>query len=385
MLSAGQRLILKLWLDKSATPMILLHSGYGVGSFLIPLYTNPFLAVERPNSENSYSNTTVPNVSATAFTGTSVSVLTSTENAVQYMKDSRIEYSYLISAILVALHSVSFFVFQYRERQYYDQNRHHLNHSKDAKPNNVFQSADSDKPDSEERTFIQIINPATCTGGRFLYGLVLFFLVFLYCGNAGGGERVVAGFIRSFSVDQLGFSKDDASYLNTSFWISFTIGRVLFSLAAKWVSIRLLILIETCGLTVIAVLLNFLARNNTLAYWILVQPLGIFIAPLWPSLVAWSDHHLELTGVGMMVLLLGGSVGGFSHLRLIGFLYEHFGPYTFLYQIIGYGCLALMLAILLDLVGGIHGNRFKRNKLPYQDGKDGLKSEKKNENATEKL
>lgn len=323
--------------------MILLHSGYGFGSFLIPLYTNPFLAVKREADNNSTLSDSI-SATSTPMSNTTVS---------EYIKESRIEYSFAISAALVALHSFSFYIYQIRERRYQrfcssdegDQTKH-----KSMSENTA-----------ENRTFVQMINPASCSGGRFWYGIQLFALLFFFFANAGGGERVVAGFVRSFSIDQLNFSKDNASYINTSFWISFLVGRLSFSLAAKWISVRILILIQTGGLAVIALLLTIFARNSSLAYWILVQPLGIFLAPLWPSCVAWADYHLELTGMGMMLILLGGSVGGIGHLRLIGYLYEHIGSYTFLYQVLGYGALSFVLAVLLDLVGAQHGSRFSWN------------------------
>lgn len=329
--------------------MILLHSGYGIGSFVIPLYTNPFLAVERKEMSNN--GTLVGSTEMTPNT----TAFSSMDALPKYLKESRIEYTYMISAILVAVHSISFYIFQYREKKYVYTNVNSVGggkHDDNGLP---------DKPQEKSRSLLQMINPATCTNGRMLYGLCLFAVLFLYFANVGGGERVVAGFVRSFSIDQLNFSPEDASYLNTSFWISFTVGRVLFSLAAKWISVRKLVIIETSGLTVVGILMAIFARSNRLACWILVQPMGIFQAPLWPSGVAWTDYHLELTGVGMTIILLGGSVGGICHLRLIGYLYQHFGAHTYIYQVVGIGSFALVLAIVLDMVSAKHGSRFKWN------------------------
>ncbi|XP_053391780.1 sodium-dependent glucose transporter 1A-like [Mercenaria mercenaria] len=360
---AGQRLILKLWLEKAATPMILLHSGYGFGSFLIPLYTNPFLAVKREDVENT-TLTDSYNISTTP-----ANVMLNSTVPSEYITESRIEYSYAISAALVALHSITFYIYQIRERRY------------QTFCSNEVETINTEKPVAEkafeDRTFLQLINPATCAGGRMCYGIQIFVLLFFYFGNVGGGERVIAGFVRSYSIDQLDFSKDSGSYINTSFWISFLIGRITFSVAARWISVRILVLIESGGLTIVAILMTIFARHNSLAYWILVQPLGIFLAPLWPSGVAWADLHLELTGMGMMLLLLGGSVGGIGHLRLIGYLYEHIGYHTFLYQVLGYAILSFVIAVSLDLTGAQHGSRFTWNK---KDSDNVVEMEKVGEN-----
>ncbi|XP_060573638.1 sodium-dependent glucose transporter 1A-like [Ruditapes philippinarum] len=339
---AGQRLILKLWQEKAATPMILLHSGYGFGSFIIPLYANPFLAVKQEGQINS----AFQHSNSTYLTTPSELVLNTT--LTKYAKGSRIEYTYAISAILVALHSLSFYVYQVREHRY----QVGKTGTEEAQSPTLKKNIDPD------RSFLQMINPGTCAGGRMWYGVQVFALLFICFANANGGERLLGGFIRSFSVDQLGFSNSDASFINTTFWISFAVGRISFSIAAKWITVRILVLIQTGGLTITSILLAIFAKDNSTSYWVLVQCLGLFEAPLWPTFVAWTDYHLELTGMGMMVILLGGSVGGIGHQSLIGYLYEHFGPQMFLYQLLGYAILAFLLAVFLDIIGAQHGSRF---------------------------
>ena len=295
-------------------------------------------------------NSSLQNISTPDPTGCTEE--STTDLPTKFIKETRIQYPYGISAGLVALMSVVFFVYQILE------NRRSNSIADHKVQTEVKQPQVAEKP----RSLIQLFNPATCAGGRLFYGLQLFVLLFFYFGNTGGGERCVAGFVRSFSIDQLGFSNSDGSYVNTGFWISFTTGRFLFFILARWISIRILVVVEGSGLLIIAILMNIFAKTNATAYWVLVQPLGLFLAPLWPSGVAWTDYHVELTGIGMAVLLLGGSAGGFVHLRLIGYLYEHIGHVTFLYQVLGYAILTFVLVVTLDLVGAQHGNRFQKEK-----------------------
>ena len=279
------------------------------------------------------------------------------EQAKVYLRESRIEYSYAISGCFVALFSVVFYYYQVKECRNFRlaskepkrEEQHELRYDKYNCSSDGIQS----------RTFREMFNPGSCSGGRTWYTVQLLVVLFLYFANSNGGERLVGGFIRTFSIDQLGFGTYEASYLNTSFWISFTVGRFTFFIAARWIGIRKLIIIETCGLTITAILMNIFAVNNPLAYWVLIQPLGFFEAPVWPSMMAWSDYHIELTGVGMTLMLFAGGIGGICHLRLIGYLYEHHGSRTFLYQMLGFGILALVLAIILTVIGSQHGSRFK--------------------------
>ena len=328
--------------------------GYGIGSFIIPLYTNPFLAVERDSGTVSQMSSSIVNTTHPNPTDADDTTMLS-HTTILYEKESRIEYPYGISAGLVVLLSVAFFLFQIRE------NRITSAHKNDVTKSNSVAMNDLEKTETlqpKPRSFKAMINPATCTGGHFYYGIQIFFFIILHFANVGGGERVVAGFLRTYAVDQLNFSKDNASYINTAFWISFTLGRLCFFGLAKILSIRIIIMIETTAITIIAILMNLFATKYPLAYWLLLQPLGFFLSPLWPSGVGWSDFHVELTGVAMGLILLGGSLGGICHLRIIGYLYEHVGPRTFLYQIQVYALITLVLASCLNFLGYRHGSRF---------------------------
>ena len=358
--SAGQRLIFNLWKEKSAGPMHFLHMGYGIGSFIVPLYSNPFLAIPMASALVNSTNISMEAQLDIRFQNESTAnpdLMQTTEQAKAYLRESRIEYSYTISACMVALLSVVFYYYQVEECRIHGTKRleskkeelHELNDDKQKPGSDGIQS----------RTFREMFNPGSCSGGRTWYAIQLLLVLFLYMANLNGGERMIGGFIRSFSVDQLGFGTYEASYLNTSFWISFTVGRFTFFIAARWIGIRNLVIIETCGVTLTAILMNIFAVDNPVAYWVLIQPLGFFESPMWPSMMAWADYHIELTGVGMTLMLFAGGIGGICHLRLIGYLYEHKGPRTFLYQVLGFGILSLVLAIILTVNGAQHGSRFE--------------------------
>ena len=339
--------------------MHFLHMGYGIGSFIIPLYSNPFLAIPMPSTTANVTNTSMETQLDMEFPNESTTngnLMQTTGDAKTYLRESRIEYSYAISACLVALLSLVFYYYQVEEcrllKARSDTHEEELHNLRNDKQN----------PESagiKSRTFREMFNPGSCSAGRPWYTVQLLVVLVLFFANLNGGERMIGGFIRSFAVDQLGFDTYDASYLNTSFWISFTVGRFTFSVAAKWIGIRKLVIIETCGVTVIAILMNIFAVDNQIACWVLIQPLGFFESPMWPSMMSWSDYLIELTGVAMTLLAFAGGIGGKCHLRLIGYLYEHHGSRTFLYQVLGFGILSLILAITLTIIGAQHGNRFE--------------------------
>lgn len=346
--SAGTRILFNAWKEKSVSPLMLIHLGYGIGSFLVPLYSNPFLADTITPSGNT---STIMNNSGNLYMSTqSPSSNNGTEEPIY--GESMIEYAYAISSSIVATMSIAFYINQ-------------IHTSRESRKLNVMVKK-GERNDSnlklKKKTIKEMINPASCTNGRLIYGMQILFLIFFYFGNLGGGDRMIGSFMRSYSIDKLNFSKTSASLINTVYWISFSVGRFLFSIISRFISVRVLLVLQASGMTISSVLLMLLADDSPLAFWIIMQCFAFFASSTWPTGVAWTDYHIELTGLGMTWQIFGASIGGICHLRLIGYLYENIGPITFLYQTLGYGVLQLVIAVCLTLVGCQHGNRLKDNK-----------------------
>ena len=352
------RLILLLWQEKAASPMHILHGGFPIGSFIIPLVANPFLAIpkRRHHSDN---NSSYENSSSSVSMGESSSSPMQTDEmfnitdfgngtsmqqrgGIKYLRESRIEYPYLIAAVITAALSIAFFVYHMLEMR--------------KRPSHDCKKALKSK--QPKMSFKKMFNPATCADGRLCYGLQIFIGLVIYFFNLLGAERIAGKFIRAYSIEQLDFSVSDGSYLNMAFWISHAVGRITGFIVARWIPIRILILIETAGFLLTIIFMNIFAHQLTLALWILTQPLGFFLGPIYPSGIGWGDYHVQLTGMGITIILLGASCGGVAYLKLTGFLFENYGPRSYLYHLLGIGIAAFSLAIILDLIGSQHGNRF---------------------------
>ena len=347
-ISAGQKLIINMWQEHAASPLHVLHGGFGIGSFIIPLIANPFLAVP---GESAHNATQFNNTNNVSFTTTPSQISTTTAEPEFYIKPSRIEYAYFIAAAITISLSLVFYAYHFMGAN--TRNNIRIQSKKEK------ETLGTNSADNKTLTFREMFNPATCAGGRVFYGLQIFGLLCLYFFNCVGGERVAGKFIRAFSIDQFGFSTDEGSYLNTCFWISFAVGRVLGFLTARWIPIRILILLETGCLMVTTIFLVIFGASSSTALWVLMQPAGFFVAPLFPTGLGWGNFHVQMTGVAITTILLGGSLGGVVYMKLIGYLYDHYGPRSFLYVLLGHGILVFVLAIILDLVGAQHGGRYK--------------------------
>ena len=341
--SAGQKLIIDMWREKAASPLHILHGGFGVGSFIIPLIANPFLAVTVDNPNNgTLVNTTVGALEGIITQSHTTPLISTTEASDEFLKPSRIEWAYAIAAAITASLSLVFYGYQFLGAKSNTVVSNKTHNEKEV-------TAESDQQNSS-MSFKNMFNPATCAGGQFVYGLQIFALLIIYFFNCVGGERVGGKFVRAFAIDYHGFSKDDGSYINTCFWISFAVGRFLGFLTARWIPIRILILLETGGALATSICLVIFGGSSSTALWVLMQPAGFFVAPLFPTGIGWANFHIQMTGVGITVILLGGSLGGIAYMKLIGYLYDTYGPKTFLYTLLGYSIAVFVLAILLDLV-----------------------------------
>ena len=125
--------------------MHVLYGGFGIGSFLIPLIANPVLAVPLPNSHSGYFNDTTEE----AFTVLRDTTSSVPESAL-YLKESRIEFAFLIPAVLTISLSLVFHGY------------HFLNIRKEKK---LKMKSVEDTLAIKSLKLKQMLNPATCAGG----------------------------------------------------------------------------------------------------------------------------------------------------------------------------------------------------------------------------
>ncbi|XP_060073762.1 sodium-dependent glucose transporter 1A-like [Ylistrum balloti] len=333
---AGNTTILYLWREKASAPMHMLHLGFGIGCLLVPLVANPFLPTmsylpDCDNSTSSITNVTDPNCTISDLYSTPV------------LEGSMVDYAYAIVAIPTMALALVFMIFQCILSQVHDE-----------------RGANIKKRDSKA-----MLNPATCAGGDCCFGLLLFSLVFFYFLFTVGFERFYTKFIRTYAVDELNFTKDEGSFVNTGFWVTFSLGRLIGFATGKFVSIRIMMICEICGVFLSALGLNVVTIFNfepEISFWIFSLLIGLFLGPMWPTGIYWADYHVELTGMGITVICLAGGCGGFSCVSIMGYIYDAIDHVCFVYEALACGLLVLIIGLCLNVVGIRHGSRFDRIK-----------------------
>jgi FHS family Na+ dependent glucose MFS transporter 1 len=319
--SGGNPSLASLWLDKAAGPYNFLHSGFGFGAAIAPLIAEPFLV---DDLDESALNVTQPQSNVTVVTP-----------AVEL---SRIEFPYGIVGVICYVTAACFFLFYvFRSRT----------------PRLLVPRQQKDGHRAA------IFDPKTCAGGDRTFGGQMFVLIFLYYMLLVGGERAYGKFVYSYARESdLAFTRREAAWLNTMYWISFTLARVVAYIAARWVPIHVLLFIQVTGTAISAILLNAF-HSNYVMFWLTSFTLGFFKAPLFPSGLGWINRYLRMTSMLIMVVNIGSSTGGMLIQWLTGYLFEYYGPRSFLYTVLAYSLLLFAMFAVMHVVGRRHGERFQ--------------------------
>jgi len=133
-----------------------------------------------------------------------------------------------------------------------------------------------------------------------LTGLFLFFYV--------GSEVSFGGWYFTYVFSQGFISETTAAYMNSAFWLSFTIGRLLSIWVALKVPQKKVLPIAVVG-SLLSISILFIQPLNTALLWISPIALGFFMAPIFPTAFSWVSQSLQLNGRLTGILFLGDSTG----------------------------------------------------------------------------
>ena len=321
-----------------------IHTGFGIGALFAPLIANPFLAVLQFSAEN--------RANATDFT---VSPVHYGSETYYVIKESRVHLAYITIGAISFVLSLPFFIYPVIKCVKRFKNR--------TKLNNVDVDNTSITDEVSPKNLKQLLNPAAYAGGSCIYGLFVFLWLLVYYINLVGGEQLFGNFIRTFSVDQLKFSRDEASFLDTAFWGSFTVGRFLGAFFAHHINIKILFSIDTVINLISVTFLDIFSTNSHVALWISTVIVGMSTAPLYPAAVSYSNTQIQVGGLVLTLVTFASGAGDFLYVRLAGHLYDTYGPRTVLYAIQFSATSVFILATILLVCGHFHGNRFDKERI----------------------
>ncbi len=161
---------------------------------------------------------------------------------------------------------------------------------------------------------------AASKANPLLVGLiaVLFFLVV-------GAEISFGGWIFTYAVKLNLTGETQAAFLNSLYWGSFTLGRLLGIPITMRLRSRTVLLADVLG-CLLGLLVIVFFPDPAVGIWIGTFLFGISMASVFPTLISFAEHRMELSGSITSYFFVGSSLSGMVIPWLIGQLFESIGP-----------------------------------------------------------
>jgi hypothetical protein len=205
----------------------------------------------------------------------------------------------------------------------------------------------------------KIIDPKTCTDGNLFYGIQFFTLLFLFYFAFIATSAAFGTFTVPIAISKyLNISKQKAATLITATSIACAIGRGSSAILAKLLPIQVLVFTQMFGVLASITITAVWGLQIVTVFWVGNCAFGLFFSPLFPSVLAWSDKYVKMTGVAFGLVNVSQGVSGFIFTWLSGYLLQYKGIPFLLYFSVGCGVVTTIILIILQVLGSFHGNRF---------------------------
>jgi FHS family Na+ dependent glucose MFS transporter 1 len=173
------------------------------------------------------------------------------------------------------------------------------------------------------------------TSDRLLALLVVFFFLFV------GAESRSSGWIFSYARGH-GMEESRAAYATSVFWGAFALSRLASIFISTRLSLRMMLAINLAG-GIFSLLVLLSAKAQPAAIWAGITGLGWFLAPIFPTMVAFAGQTIRLTAKATAWFLVGGAGGAMFLPWLIGQYFEAAGPQVVIWILLGDLTLASVL------------------------------------------
>lgn len=184
------------------------------------------------------------------------------------------------------------------------------------------------------------------TTGASLVPRHTFTLIVLFFFFYAGVEFSFGAWIYTYAIAVNLGTATTAAYLTSAFWGAFTLGRLLaIPLAARFRP-RAILCTDLAGALLCLGLL--LWSPSATALWGGTIGLGLFLASVFPTIFAFAERRMAITGRVTSRFIVGASLGCKVFPLLIGQLFTSAGPRSFLLvALAALFCAALLFTILL--------------------------------------
>jgi MFS transporter, FHS family, Na+ dependent glucose transporter 1 len=152
---------------------------------------------------------------------------------------------------------------------------------------------------------------------------VFFILVFYFM--YVGAEGSFGAWIYSYATAMGQASKTTAAYLTSAFWGALMIGRLISIPIAHRLSPHIILAVDSIG-CLASVGLLLMAPQSAAATWAGTIGLGLFMASMFPTMIAFAEQRMAISGKLTGAFLVSSALGGMTVAWLIGQVFESMGP-----------------------------------------------------------
>ncbi|XP_059491129.1 major facilitator superfamily domain-containing protein 4A-like [Neocloeon triangulifer] len=342
--------MIKLY-NKNVAPFLqALHFFYGLGAFLSPLISMPFLTTHGCSGKRidhhshhfyhhadmhaSYLQEMTHNITS-SISLTNNTIVEKTEQAV-----SEIQYAFWIMAVLQipVIIMVGSLVWRERAAGIRPAEESFEFERTDVKKLNPFQTELQQQSDAYASP-VQVTMITALTAS----------LLFLY----DGLQSSYGGYVYSYAVKSLSVPK--AAYLNACFWGFFAFGR----LVSIWLATRmvpLFMLLANIAGCLIAMISMVSAPHSQSMLYFGTSVFGLFLSSIYPTAISLAEFYIPLTSTITSILVVTAASGEMLMPVIVGHEFEMIGPASFL----GTGLFVTVLSIFIFASIYITGTTIKR-------------------------
>lgn len=183
-------------------------------------------------------------------------------------------------------------------------------------------------------------DPAHETDGRFPYLMVIPTSVFfmLYTGS----EVSLGSWLYNYTIALRLDDPQGAAYLNSAFWLFFTLGRLISIPIIKSFRPRNILCCDLAG-CLVSVTVVLIWPQSLTVLWFGICGLGLSLGSIFPTMFLLAGRRIPLTGKITGIFFAGSSVGSMTLPLLVGSYFESAGP-QILPQVVAIG---LILAVIM--------------------------------------
>lgn len=325
--------LFSIWRVQTATYVQVMYFSFGIGGLVSPIATKYFMATENDNfnltmlRNGSKAGAIIGSsykISASAVESQTIVVMNSERNSnaslfdditnatviTDYAKPAtHIQWAFLISGVLAMTASAGYLATYFKAKNHVEKE--------------AIASAEAELRKRPSRQVFIIVM------------IVLTILLLLITGWIDS----FAGYITTFCIRELEWSKESAVLAASVFWIAFCVANFFtiflmqcFNTETLMFAYFILSMISFIGL-----LMSSIYKIVALA-WVSVALVGVSMSIMWPAMFAWTEETVtEVTRRISSLYLIASGTGLMVNPILLGFLMDHVAEIWFVYLLMGEG------------------------------------------------